>query len=160
MQGIKTTKRNVLLVNIISNDRRMINLLKGLDYDVSIASSSDDVTKMALESPPSVILLSLKMQETDGLTCLTHIKKDTQLGKVPVVMVSEKEDIKILQGSLKQGASAYLVKPIGFTSLYCVIQKLTEKRPRENLRARVIFKVALWNRASASISLTLTGRHN
>lgn len=138
-------KRSVLLVkSIIDSDMRLLNLLKGLDYDVSIASSCDEILKIASESPPSIILLSLKMPETDGLTCVTYIKKDTQLGMVPIIMVSEKENLKKLQESLKplkQGASAYLVKPIGLTSLYRVIQKLTEENPRENLRVRVIFKV-------------------
>ncbi len=142
MKVTNINKKIVLVVkSIIDSDIRLLNLLKGLDYNIYIAPNSYEIMKIASKFPPIIILLSLNTPESDGLECLTHIRKDTILEKVPVIMVSEKEDQNKLQESLKQGASAYLIKPIGFTSLYRVIQKLTEENPRENLRARVIFKV-------------------
>jgi len=53
------------------------------------------------------------------------------------------DDAKALEDSLKKGATAYIFKPLSPTPLYRLVQKVTEKKPRENVRARIIFKVAV-----------------
>jgi len=136
------SQRSVLVVD--DNQPGVISmgiLLKRLDYSVLTALNTFDAIKAIANMHPAVVFMNIRM--TGIAACLAHISKDARLKATPVVMMGEKPDTKIMEESLKKGAAAYIIKPINPTSIYRVIQKLTEKKPRENVRVRVIFKTAV-----------------
>ncbi len=118
-------------------------LLKRLDYSVLTVLNCFDVIKKIAVFNPDIVLTSIRMPEMDSTACMEHIKRDANLKAIPFVTMGEKSDAKALEESLKKGATAYVFKPINPTLLYCVIQKVTEKKPRENVRARIIFKTTI-----------------
>lgn len=126
-----------------ADNLRLSILLKRLDYSVvTVLNCSDVINKTALFNP-DIVLMSIRMPDMDSAVCLGYIQKDAKLKTIPVVIMGEKSDAKTLEESLKKGAAAYIFKPINPTPLYCVIQKITEKKPRENVRARIIFKTTV-----------------
>ena len=136
------SQRSVLVVD--DNQPSVISmgiLLKRLDYSVLTALNTFDAIKAIANMHPAVVFMNIRM--TGIAACLAHISKDARLKATPVVMMGEKPDTKIMEECLKKGAAAYIIKPINPTSIYRVIQKLTEKKPRENVRVRVIFKTAV-----------------
>lgn len=66
------------------------------------------------DGPPALILLDLKMPKVNGLEVLTEIKKDPELHVIPVVMLTSSREEADLTRSYKQGANAYVVKPVDF----------------------------------------------
>ena len=122
---------------------RLSVLLKRLDYSVLTVLNCSDVIKKTAAFNPDIVLMSIRMPEMESAVCMEHFKKDAQLKAIPFLIMGEKSDEKALEESLKKGATAYIFKPINPTLLYRVIQKITEKKPRQNLRARIIFKVTV-----------------
>jgi CheY-like chemotaxis protein len=54
------------------------------------------------------------MPKMDGLTVLGHIKKDGQLRRLPVVILTTSKAEEDRLRSYDLGVNAYIVKPVGF----------------------------------------------
>ncbi len=73
---------------------------------------------------PSLILLDLKMPRTTGFEVLTWLRARAQLGHIPVVVLSGSELRRDRDRAHAEGASSYLVKPLGFEALVALIRDL------------------------------------
>ena len=122
---------------------RLSLLLKRLDYSVLTVLNCFDVIKKTAVFNPDIVLISIRMSDMDSTACMEHIKKDAHLKAIPFVTMGEKSDANALEDSLKKGAAAHIFKPLSPTPLYRLVQKITEKKPRENVRARIIFKTTI-----------------
>jgi len=63
---------------------------------------------------PAVVLLDLKMPKVDGLQVLKTVKKDANMQRLPVVMITSSREEQDLLRSYELGANAYVVKPVDF----------------------------------------------
>lgn len=152
-----TTPKTVLVADDNhANTMRLSILLKRLDYSVVTAANCADVMKKMVAFNPDIVLMGIKLPEMGSATCLGYIKRDAKLKEMPVVMMGDKTDAKTMEESLVRGAAAYLFKPVSPTALYQVIQKLTEKKPRENVRARIIFKAIITYQNTKRVSFAST----
>ncbi|MEW6034122.1 MAG: response regulator [Chloroflexota bacterium] len=85
-------------------------------YEVVTALSGDEGLKKARSEKPDVILLDIIMPVTDGFTVAEHLKKDPQLGKIPVLMLTSfsdrvgETDIPLSRG-LSLEVEDYISKP-------------------------------------------------
>jgi len=63
---------------------------------------------------PGILLLDIKMPKMDGLAVLEHIRKDNELRRLPVIILttSKAEEDRVRGYDL--GVNAYIVKPVGF----------------------------------------------
>ena len=77
-----------------------------------------------LKGNPVVILLDLKLPKIDGLEVLEKIKSDSDLKKIPVVILTSSKMEKDIIESYKKGANAYVVKPVGFKEFSNTIKNL------------------------------------
>lgn len=73
---------------------------------------------------PQLILLDINLPDISGIDLLTRIKKDNDLKKIPVVILTGSNEDQDIQKSYDLGASSYLVKPISNDALMLVIEKL------------------------------------
>ncbi|MDP1678336.1 MAG: response regulator [Bacteroidota bacterium] len=72
---------------------------------------------------PAVVLLDIKMPRMDGLEVLQEIRKDEQLKKLPVVMLTSSREESDLKKSYDSGTNAFVVKPVDFKEfIYAVKQ--------------------------------------
>ena len=75
---------------------------------------------------PDLILLDLNLPRLDGREVLTAIKKDPDLKRIPViVLTSSKADIDILK-SYELRANGYIVKPVNFERLQEIVASLED----------------------------------
>lgn len=73
---------------------------------------------------PGLILLDLNMPGMDGRTALTHIKADSDLRRIPVVILTtSKADEDVLR-SYDLGANSFVSKPVTFDGLVDVVRTL------------------------------------
>jgi two-component system, response regulator len=84
----------------------------------------EQYARRAINGPPKVILLDLKLPKISGLEVLKAIKDDPRTRAVPVVvMTSSREQRDMLEG-YRLGVNSYIQKPIDFEQFQAIIQQL------------------------------------
>ncbi len=73
---------------------------------------------------PGLILLDLAMPKMDGREALEEIKKDADLRKIPVVVMTTSSAEEDICRSYDLGASSYITKPVKFEELVKVMQAI------------------------------------
>lgn len=75
---------------------------------------------------PSLVLLDLNMPGMDGRQVLQHIKSDTHLKQIPVVILTTSADAKDVEHCYQIGASTYIQKPVSFAELTEAIRTMKD----------------------------------
>jgi two-component system response regulator len=68
----------------------------------------------AIEAPPKIVLLDLKLPKVDGLEVLRQIKADPRTRKIPVVVLTTSQEQRDIVESYDLGVNSYIVKPVNF----------------------------------------------
>ena len=105
----------------LANDLRFVEdgeeLLEYLKHKGKYADPAD--------SPwPGLILLDLNMPKKDGREALREIKADTELRRIPVVVMTTSKAEEDIFRSYDTGASSYIVKPVTFEGLVAIVKGL------------------------------------
>jgi CheY-like chemotaxis protein len=74
---------------------------------------------------PSVILLDLNLPGTDGRETLQEVKTDTDLRKIPVVVLTTSIDQRDVDACYNAGANSYMHKPAGLRSFNDSIERFS-----------------------------------
>ena len=75
---------------------------------------------------PGIILLDLNMPGTDGREVLAEIKKNEELCKIPVIVLTTSTDPRDIEACYAAGANSYVQKPVGLEGFIEAIQRLTD----------------------------------
>jgi CheY-like chemotaxis protein len=66
---------------------------------------------------PDIILLDLEMPHMDGFEVLDHLASDEELCRIPVIVVTGREDVAAIDRAYKAGATSFVVKPMNWRQL-------------------------------------------
>jgi len=80
-------------------------------YQVQVIQNAMVSIKEMERELPDLILLDIMMPDLDGLELLKMIKAHPKLFKIPVIMISAKQDLKTIQMAQNLGADDYITKP-------------------------------------------------
>ena len=75
---------------------------------------------------PDLILLDLNLPKRDGREVLEEIKKDEDLGRIPVVVLTTSAADEDILRSYQLHANAYVTKPVDFERFISVIRQIDE----------------------------------
>lgn len=75
---------------------------------------------------PGIILLDLNMPRMSGREALEQLKKDEELRKIPVIILTTSKREEDIQRSYQLGASSYIVKPVTFANMMAVAKSLSK----------------------------------
>jgi DNA-binding response OmpR family regulator len=78
------------------------------------------------DSLPKLILLDIKLPGRSGMEVLSAIRKKEVTKYIPVIMFSSSENAKDMMEASENGANAYIVKPIGLSSLTSTLKSLCD----------------------------------
>jgi DNA-binding response OmpR family regulator len=78
------------------------------------------------DSLPKLILLDIKLPGRSGIEVLSAIRKKEVTKYIPVIMFSSSENAKDMMQASENGANAYIVKPIGLSSLTATLKSLCD----------------------------------
>lgn len=107
-------------------------MLTPCGYDViTIISTNKRLVKTAREEQPDLILMDIMMPMEDGYTVLTALKKEIDVNKIPVIMVSALSSQENKEYAKLCGASAYITKPVDRATLYSTIESFLPKEEEE-----------------------------
>ena len=98
------------LTTILDNDKER-------SYDVHVAYNGEEGLKLARECAPELILMDVVMPEVNGFQATRQLKRNEATKNIPVIIVSTKDQNVDKVWGMRQGAKAYLVKPVSATEL-------------------------------------------
>lgn len=92
---------------------------------IHTAENGDLLLKMLDAKPalPDIIFLDLNMPIKNGFQSLEEIRANDKYDKVPVAILSTSSDEKAIAAAHKNGANAYITKPVAFADLKKIILK-------------------------------------
>ena len=79
---------------------------------------------MAPSQEPGLVLLDLKLPKVDGLEVLHRIRADERTKLVPVVVLTSSKLEEDILSSYRNGANAYVRKPVNFAEFAAAIKTL------------------------------------
>lgn len=74
------------------------------------AFNGEEGLELAKKEKPDLILLDIILPKKDGVSVLKEIKTDPDLKDIPVIILTNLEDIEKVSETMSLGAKAYLVK--------------------------------------------------
>jgi two-component system chemotaxis sensor kinase CheA len=85
-------------------------ILEANGYEVGLAVDGLEALEMLQHQTYDLIISDVEMPRMDGFGFVTELKKNPRLAKLPVIMVTSREDVKDQERGLTLGADAYLIK--------------------------------------------------
>ena len=92
-------------------------------YNVIKTFTSTPAISIIQKEKPDVIILDIMMPDVSGLEVLRFIRREPELANTPVVIVSARGTPTDVKTGMEAGASAYLIKPVGFQDLQNAVDK-------------------------------------
>ena len=90
--------------------------------------SSGPAINMIANEMPDVVILDVMMPDISGLEVLKYMRREPQLAKIPVIVISAKSMPSDIKTGMDAGASVYLTKPVGFLELKQAAEKVLADR--------------------------------
>lgn len=79
-------------------------------FTVAVVDEGNRVLPAAQSFSPDLILLDIMLPKKDGLAVLEELRQDPDLGRIPVIILSNLGDDEKIKKALSLGAIDYLVK--------------------------------------------------
>ncbi|MFT6791063.1 MAG: twitching motility two-component system response regulator PilH [Cellvibrionaceae bacterium] len=87
-------------------------ILKKHKHTVKVAKNGDEGLKMAKDIRPELILMDVVMPGVNGFQATRQLSRHEITKNIPVIIVSTKDQDTDKVWGMRQGARAYLVKPV------------------------------------------------
>lgn len=115
-------RRKVLFVEDEPTLRRTYKRFFADRYDVAFAASGSEARRQMDAFHPEVLVLDLRLPDTDGITLLQEIRASRPT--LPVIVTTSYVSMEPLINVLDLGHSGYLVKPFDMDDLAARIDAL------------------------------------
>ena len=146
---------------LVVEDREIYarNINQALDdrHTVSMASSADDAIAAARAGDLDLIIVSLSLQDTDGLRLCSHLRSMEESRQMPIlILVDDTPDqMERLVRGLDLGVNDYLIRPVDQNELMARCRtQLRRKKYEDRLRANYHLSMTL------AVTDPLTGLYN
>jgi twitching motility two-component system response regulator PilH len=97
------------------------NLIENWGYETISAENGDQALQLAREQIPDVILMDVVMPGMSGFQATRKLSKDVTTCRIPVIFVSNKDGEADRVWGMRQGATAYVTKPVNPEALLTAI---------------------------------------
>lgn len=98
--------------------------LEAHNYKILTATDGKAGLAMAKEKQPDLILLDIMMPKMDGIEVCQHLRADSSLPFMPIIMVTAKADPKDVVAGLEAGGDEYLTKPVDHAALVARVKSM------------------------------------
>ncbi len=115
-------------------------------YEILTATDGEEALAIAREKQPDLILLDLMMPKMDGLEVCRHLKADSSLPFMPVIMVTAKADSKDIVAGLEAGGDEYLTKPVDQGALVARVKSMLRIKNLHDTVQALAGQLAEWNK--------------
>jgi len=121
--------KNIFLVDDDVDDQLFFtDALKEIDERIkcTIANNGRDALLQLknLDTLPEILFLDLNMPFMNGYECLSQLKNENRLSKIPVVIFTTSNDPKDAEITHQLGADVFLSKPNEFNQLRTKLERI------------------------------------
>lgn len=122
----------MLIVDDYADTRRVVRwMLEQKGYSVAEAEDGRQAVEAARAERPDLILMDLTMPQVDGFEAARTIRSSEGLAEVPIIAVTAHDMAAARDGALAAGCDLFISKPIDFTRLGVLIEKLLSRQRQE-----------------------------
>jgi CheY-like chemotaxis protein len=107
--------------------------LRRQGYRVAVAVDGRQALEMLQAEEFSLVLLDIMMPEMNGYQVLEHLKADSALRHIPVIMTTALDETDGIEKCIELGAEEYLTKPFNPVLLKARIGACLERTRRRQL---------------------------
>ncbi len=109
-------------------------------YEVTTANTGEEGLSKAQSIIPDLIVLDIMLPGLNGLDVCRHLKSEHETQKIPIIMLTAKdEDIDVVTG-LELGADDYLTKPFSPKILIARIRSVLRRQRKETKEQLSVMK--------------------
>ena len=116
----------ILVVDDESQIRKLLDTgLSGYGHDVITAATGEQALTLVAQRKPDLVVLDINLgREPDGLAVCRRLR---EWSRVPIIMLSVRDDEATKVQALDAGADDYLTKPFGMEELRARIQAVVRR---------------------------------
>ena len=115
---------------IVDDDEKIVSMLRrGLafeGYEVQTASNGAEGLSKLMDKEPDIVVLDVMMPQIDGFEVCRRLREAGS--KVPVLMLTAKDEVQSRVTGLDTGADDYLMKPFAFEELLARVRALLRRK--------------------------------
>jgi adenylate cyclase len=115
-------------------------------YEIITASDGEEALAAVRQTVPDLILLDIMMPKMDGIEVCRHLRTDSSLPFIPIIMVTAKADSRDVIAGLQAGGDEYLTKPIDAAALVARVQSMLRIKKLHDTVEALAAERAEWNR--------------
>jgi len=102
----------VLADDSISVRKFVGRMLEKAGYRVRLASDGLEALEIATQNRCDLVVTDLEMPRTNGYELIAHLRQSPETRHIPVMVVTSRAGAKHRERAIKEGAAAFLVKPV------------------------------------------------
>ncbi len=118
---------NALVVDDSLTEREiLVSYLQQAGMAVTTANSGEEALEKISSNTPDLIILDVVLPGRSGFEICREIKSGEATKKIPIIICSTKGSEMDKFWGMKQGADAYIPKPVNKDELISTVKKLTQ----------------------------------
>ena len=128
IRSFSDTRQKILIVD--DEMATLLPLKKSLEFEGYIVIEACDgyeAIKKSKSKMPELIILDLMMPGMDGIEVCNQLKKDALTEKIPVIMLTAKDEVRDKVEGLEIGADDYVTKPFNLKELKARIKSVLRR---------------------------------
>lgn len=131
----------ILKIWCIEDDININNLityaLASQGFDAEGMASYKEFCEKAKSDLPDLLMLDVMLPDTDGITILREVKKDSRLCDIPVVMLTAKNSEIDIVKALDGGAEDYITKPFGVLEMVARVKAVLRRCEKKEKKSQI-----------------------
>lgn len=121
----------VLVVDDDEDSRRLLShLLERRGYSVVLADGGPAALEAVGTNDVDVVLLDVMMPVMDGFSVCRELKKSPATAKLPIILLTARDDMETRATGMNLGVSDFLAKPVNKEELFTRVKTQVEARRR------------------------------
>jgi chemosensory pili system protein ChpA (sensor histidine kinase/response regulator) len=114
----------VLVDDSISVRKFVGRMLEKAGYRVKLAADGLEALEIVTQTRCDLVVTDLEMPRTNGYELLSHLRQDAKTRSIPVMVVTSRAGAKHRDRAIKEGAMAFLTKPVQEDQFIAAVSKL------------------------------------
>jgi len=116
------------IVVLIEDERNIIEAISFIlsrdGWEVKTHSNGRDAVEAVRARRPDLVILDVMLPDRNGFDILKDIRADTELGDIPVLMLTARGQDKDREMAERAGASRYMTKPFSNADVLAAVRDL------------------------------------